>query len=248
MLVLLQALLEQERADGGQWWDVPSFLSRSSAEGAQQTASASTSVATSVHANPSDSHHYTDIASASEVRDSPVPCKDTDDTDKDLEDWLVSGLVNNPADTGAGSTAIDEFKRKSREYFLKRLRSRVFQDVSRDAAVPLPTDDVIALPIRADRASVVQREPTQAKRTGEPAASPPDRRTGLSEEAVDAADGSVDGAAASARAGQAHNWRKASSDASVDFKRKSRVLLLEMLRAKVASCAHPCVASAREQG
>ena len=243
MLVLLQTLLEQERADGGQWWDVPSFLSRSSAESAQQTASASTSIATSVHENPSDGRHLTDIASASDVRDSPVP----DDTDKDLEDWLVSGLVNHPADAGAGSTAIDEFKRKSREYFLKRLRSRVFQDVSRDAAVPLPTDDVIALPIRAGRASVVQREPTQAKRTGEPAASPPDHRTGLSEEAVDAADGSVDGAAASARAGQAQNWRKASSDASVDFKRKSRVLLLEMLRAKVASCAHPCVASAHLQ-
>ncbi len=48
--------------------------------------------------------------------------------------------------------------------------------------------------------------------------------------------------------GQAkRNWRKASSDASVDFKRKSRVLLLEMLRAKVASCAHPCVASAHLQ-
>jgi hypothetical protein len=51
---------------------------------------------------------------------------------------------------------------------------------------------------------------------------------GLSDPADDA-----DGVAASVRAGPAHSWRQAGSDASVDFKRKSRVLLLEMLRAKV---------------
>jgi hypothetical protein len=185
MLVLLQTLLEQERTEGGPWWDVPSFLGRNT-EGSLP--SASTSGATSA----SDGRKTTVLVPTSDGNDSTDSCDD--ETDKELEDWLVSGLVDPPSDTAAGNHAIDEFKRKSREYFLKRLRARVFQDVSRDAAVPLPTDDVIALPGKADRrnptdqadglgrASVAQRELSHGKRPGESVARPArNQRTGLSD-------------------------------------------------------------------